>query len=140
MKRFLWLALLAGTLASPTQSAPAPPPRHYTKNLAPADVAGEWDMLWDGEKCPTTLSKDGGYRCEWKGSHYIGWWRCQHGRLEITEAVEECPLELPQPDQFYSWVVPLQRDERGQFDRRHLRGQAWYNGATIPFELRRATK
>jgi hypothetical protein len=133
MRAFLAAAvvLLAAGLVT---AAPAPAGKPMTKRLTPPEMEGEWVMQWGGMLAPTTLTRDGGYRCVFGGSCWVGTWGwTAGGDLLVTEAREEFDTA---PESVLTWTVKIERDKRGRVDRSDLHGTVDQAGA-LPFRLTR---
>jgi hypothetical protein len=122
--------LAAGWIAA----APAPAGKPMTKRLTPPEMEGEWVMEWGGALAPTTLTRDGGYRCVFGDTCWVGTWSwTAEGDLLVSEAREV--FDAP-PEFFLTWTVKLERDKRGRVDRSDLHGTVDYAGG-VPFRLTR---
>ena len=129
---------LAGTMvflaAAAVAAAPAPAGKPMTKRLTPQEMEGEWVMRWGATLAPTTLTRDGGYRCVFGDTRWVGTWAwTAQGDLLITEAREVFDAA---PEDTLTWTVKIERDKRGRVDRADLHGTADYAGG-VPFRLRR---
>jgi hypothetical protein len=122
--------LAAGLIAA----APAPAGKPMTKRLTPPEMEGEWVMEWGGTLAPTTLTRDGGYRCVFGDTRWVGTWGWTvDGDLLVSEAREVFDAL---PESSLTWTVKLRRDKRGRVDRSELHGTVHYSGA-VPFRLTR---
>ena len=134
MRRAFFAGALVFLAAAEAPAAPAPAGRPMTKRLTAEEMEGEWVMRWGGMLAPTTLTRDGGYRCVFGDTCWVGTWGwTAEGDLFVTEAREV--FDAP-PECFLTWTVKVERDKRGRVDRADLRGTADCAGA-VPFRLTR---
>ena len=80
-------ALLTSLLLTSSILA-APAPTYRPKPLTRASLVGLWRATWGATPCEIELRKDGGYRCLYCGTVYVGSWALLDGKLVIQEQPE----------------------------------------------------
>jgi hypothetical protein len=132
MRQTFLPTLLLLLVATAAFAAPAPAPRAKAKRLTPQEMAGEWVMCWGATLAPTTLTRDGRYRCAFGDTCWVGTWSwTADGDLVVTEAPAADAAGPP-----LTWVARFERDGRGRLDRHELTGRVDYGGG-LPLRLTR---
>jgi len=86
MRQILPALLLSLAATSVLCSAPAPLPK--PRPVTRASLVGTWRALWGATHCEIELRQDGGYRCLYCGTVYVGSWALLDGKLVIQEQPE----------------------------------------------------
>jgi hypothetical protein len=128
MRSRLTTCLLLFGLTGLLVAAPAPFPRPAkpVPAFGAKDMAGEWQLVWDGEPCTAGFSATGSFWCVFMGELWLGQWRFdEKGRIEVTESPVGGAATL-------RWSV------EATLDRRHIHGKAVMDHGEVDLDMKKS--
>jgi hypothetical protein len=105
MRTIAWMLLFTAPIfgAPLPKARPKPPiPQRLTTDY----LVGDWLMIWNGTRYPTTLERSGKYTCRFGSITYVGSWGIdREGRFWVTES--------SRPQEVCSWQSYVVRIKPG---------------------------